>query len=297
MIEQTSAAIRPYFEQRSSPACLAPYFLFEVFAAEAHKVASMLELQLPIFLINVDRHRQRLEQSEKEFAAHGIAFTRVSAVDHLDLTSDEIERVASKASSPDIKYNINSGEIACYLSHINVWRKIAEGDSPMAFVFEDDVQFAPGIADILLKIETGPLDWDVLRLYSNKPKPIMHPRTLGAKHAIGSVEKIPMSTIAYAITRSAARHLAENSIPFYLPVDADLKRWWANRLCTKIIDPPVAWPRNADPASSTLHQGRNAQRGNDLMTRMINNLRYHRNIARKIQENRINFPTTRQFFD
>jgi|GEM_PF-5472540 len=257
----------------------------------------MPELSSPLFLINVDRHRQRLEQSEAEFASHGIAFTRTSAVDHLDLTDEEMERVASKANPPEIKYHINSGEIACYLSHINVWRQIAKGDSAMAFVFEDDVQFAPGIGDILKSIENGPLDWDLLRLYSNKPKPIMHPRPLGTEHAIGSVEKIPMSTIAYAVTRSAARHLADKSIPFFLPVDADLKRWWANRLCTKIIDPPVAWPRNADPASSTLHQGRNAQRGNDLMTRMINNLRYHRNIARKIQENRTNFPTTRQFFD
>ena len=270
---------------------------WQVITAEAHKVASMPELSHPLFLINVDRHRQRLEQSEAEFASHGIAFTRVSAVDHLDLTDEEMERVASKANPPEIKYHINSGEIACYLSHINVWRQIAKGDSAMAFVFEDDVQFAPGIGDILKSIENGPLDWDLLRLYSNKPKPIMQPRPLGTKHAIGSVEKIPMSTIAYAVTRSAARHLADISIPFYLPVDADLKRWWANRLCTKIIDPPVAWPRNADPAPSTLHQGRNAQRGHNLMIRMINNLRYHRKIAQEIRQNRSDFPTTRQFFD
>jgi GR25 family glycosyltransferase involved in LPS biosynthesis len=57
------------------------------------------------------------------------------------------------------------GAIGCYLSHLNIIKKIAESDKNYGIIFEDDAIIHPYFYDILIKkLDNIPNDWDILLL-------------------------------------------------------------------------------------------------------------------------------------
>jgi glycosyl transferase family 25 len=59
-------------------------------------------------------------------------------------------------------YELTRGAVGCYLSHLYIWKKIAESDKNFGLIFEDDVLIA---TDFLSRLQTGltqvPSDWDI----------------------------------------------------------------------------------------------------------------------------------------
>lgn len=131
-----------------------------------------------IFLINLDRHPKRLNDVHRELSqvltADGQPISslirRFSAIDanenHLSYTTLELEPYYSLADQlfvePDdripldiIESNqhiaMSKQEVAIALSHINVWKQIANGDSSFALVLEDDIYLIPGFSKYLSK--------------------------------------------------------------------------------------------------------------------------------------------------
>ena len=145
----------------------------------------------------------------------------------------------------------------------------------MAFIFEDDADFVDGAAAVLDEISSRPADWDILKLYSNKPKRLRSAKAIDGAYAYGLTRKIPMSTIGYAITREAASHLAATSLPFSRPLDIDLKFWWDNGICIKTVQPSLCFPATGAEGRSSITPDRRASRRDRSFTdRFFRNLRY-----------------------
>ena len=59
--------------------------------------------------------------------------------------------------------NFKPGAFACFLSHAAIWAKVARGQSPYAFVFEDDVAFDfDGLETARLDIGNAPKPFDIV---------------------------------------------------------------------------------------------------------------------------------------
>jgi len=166
------------------------------------------------FVINLDRHPERLKFMRTQFQALGLDFTRVQAVDG----SVEADRRDLSAAS---YAPLSVGEIGCFESHRKAWRMIVERDLPCGIVFEDDVAIASDLGQLQF-------DEDLLQS-ADLIKIDTHPRAslLGTiDHALqGSERRVVRllgsenSASGYVITRHGAERLLKLSENYILPLD------------------------------------------------------------------------------
>lgn len=122
------------------------------------------------YVINLDWAVERLTSAKEQFQKNGLDFIRVSAIDGHNLPSkikeimQEPRRLKKEAlaflgvdstSYEGILQNIgypilNAGDVACFFSHRECLRLIAEGSDPYGAVFEDDLYLSEN-AHLFLK--------------------------------------------------------------------------------------------------------------------------------------------------
>ena len=170
---------------------------------------------IPIRLINLDRRTDRLERMQGEFDRVGgeqltERVVRFSAVDgqSLELTP-EIEFMFRGND-----FDFRRGIVACALSHLDLWREVADGDGRPMLVFEDDItlvdDFTGQLADVLGALQDRD-DVDMVFLgyqrWLNAPEAepddaAPHLQPMCWEHFLGG-------TYAYVLTRVGARKLLD----------------------------------------------------------------------------------------
>ena len=94
----------------------------------------------PVFVINMADNITRMARAADELNRLNIDFTRFEAVNGRQLSEAEV----AAAYDPDAnlrraRHPLVMPEIGCYLSHIALWRQIAEGDAPAGVILEADL--------------------------------------------------------------------------------------------------------------------------------------------------------------
>lgn len=118
---------------------------------------------MKVYFINLDRSPDRLAWFRSRGEALGLDLVRVPAVDAAKLDAAEMARLAALSSGNS---ELSGAEIACFLSHRNVWRTIAEGDV-WAFVAEDDIHFADDAGKFLWSADWIPPGAEVVKAETN----------------------------------------------------------------------------------------------------------------------------------
>ena len=251
----------------------------------------------PIFIINLDRSPERMAASERLMSEAGLTFERVPACDWRSLSQADIHRYVSCRPPRFAKRPVQPVEVACFLSHLTIWQRIAVGNSPGAFVFEDDFELASRCSEILSLISSRKPDWDMLKLYSNKAKTLTESAPLIGNYRVGNSKKLPMATLAYAITKPAAGRLANMAIPIGRPVDLFLKHWWEHSLCIKVMMPPPVQRRSDHLATSEIDPVRNKMARGNIFSRFYKNTLYQLAFEAKTALNSRWRPRHRRCFD
>lgn len=129
-----------------------------------------------VYLINLDRNKERLKYFDAQYKhsdLRSIPYQRFEAVDgrklHIrELTSEKAyqEIIAAERNGFRTKhYQLTRGAIGCYLSHMELYKKIAADRKPYALIFEDDVRFPKHVlSQIHGALERIPNDWDIFLL-------------------------------------------------------------------------------------------------------------------------------------
>jgi glycosyl transferase family 25 len=91
---------------------------------------------LKLYVINLDRSTDRMSWFDGQASARALHFIRVPAVDGRDLSETGLEAYHERC--PPFR-SVSFGELGCFLSHVEVWRRIVAGAEPWAFVAEDDL--------------------------------------------------------------------------------------------------------------------------------------------------------------
>ena len=122
----------------------------------------------PAHVINLAANTARMENSARELSRLGIAFERLDAVNGWAMDEGAVAAVYDAGENARRgKYPLVRPEIGCYLSHVEAWRRIAEGEAEGGFVFEDDIRAEDtlGEAMALLSGDEG-RDWDMVKLFT-----------------------------------------------------------------------------------------------------------------------------------
>lgn len=158
-----------------------------------------------VYVINLDRRPDRYNTTDNRLKSIGIDAIRWKAVDS---KSDEFGRFYD-----NIKGNKKTrSEVACYLSHFNLWTHLYDMNVPYSIIFEDDIIFTPIVTkELIMKEIKNSKGFDILLLghcYSND----CSEKNLSC---VGHGQCLN----AYVISRNGLKVLLKDKPDFSIPID------------------------------------------------------------------------------
>jgi glycosyl transferase, family 25 len=175
-------------------------------------------MPIDIYVINLDRDLDRMAFMERQLRAAGLSYERESAVNGRSLSSEEELYYADPRRQP-----LGHGEIGCLMSHIKVWRRIAQAHSA-ALILEDDVHIAAGAERLLQTPLVGADEFVVHRFETGFARVTASRANLQQVAGRRAVELFSnhSGAAAYALSPRTARQLLAVSDAFTAPPDVEL---------------------------------------------------------------------------
>lgn len=186
-----------------------------------------------IFVINLERSPERLANSQRQLAAHGLSFECIDAIDGATLTPAQREiNYSPSLNKKKYHYPLSAGQIGCYLSHRKAWQTIVDRQLDYAIVLEDDFILKNDLTHTIKNIEQAPIDWQMIKLsaYQNRSRSIAYQVPLQHQQHLVIHKKLMTGCCATAISFGGAKQLLAATEKFGRPVDCDLQHIWETKV-------------------------------------------------------------------
>jgi glycosyl transferase, family 25 len=214
-------------------------------------------------VINLQRSSERRDHTISRLNDLSIPFQIVEAIDGTVFSEEEIRNNKDYGiyKSGFHSSYLGKEEIGCILSHLKVIRKIIDEKIELACILEDDVDYLPGFRDILLNIDPGVSDWDILYLghhsacTGSEAQCRNKKQLLNTRFSIGEAIEVPYGAYAYLINIEAARRILSIAFPLRMPFDSYIGNAPAIGLRTFLISPPCV--QHIADFKSTIHLEKN----------------------------------------
>jgi glycosyl transferase family 25 len=210
-------------------------------------------LPLKTYVINLDRTPERYKKIDESLNKYKIPHQRFSAVDGYKLkiknintcevfTGEDLQNNPAKID-PSSYYSIycpsavlryipkplsaresieymTAGELGCYCSHVELWKKIKDQKIPYSLILEDDADlqydFAEKLENVILNL---PKDWDIVYLFFSGNKKMTkyneHISKLGT-------DGYMFGTVAMLVSHEGAKKMLDYNRAFSLTIDREL---------------------------------------------------------------------------
>ncbi len=208
--------------------------------------------RVPIFVINLNGHTDRLERISRRLNALGLDFERIPAVNGRTLSREEKQKISPKRSW----LPLSDPEIARYMSHLKALRAVADRGLPRTIILEDDATFDEDFAVWASSDCSLPSELDILKLEGfGTPSTIRIPISTYADRAIQFSYKPTDGAAAYLITLDGARKALKALDVPRGQLDHDLFAYWKTGLRTYEVFPFPA-QQEGSPSTILRHQSR-----------------------------------------
>lgn len=198
----------------------------------------------PIFCISLARATERRANMRRRLDLLGMPYEIVDAVDGRELNLAKLEsegRLRQDLAIRRYRRHISKGEIGIYLSHYNLWQKIADENIESALVLEDDAGWADDFLPVISKLYNMHCSWDIITFYTD-------PRTYGGdlawkipntKYSIIRGKLRIGGICAYFIRFNSAKKLLDWCYKIKDPIDVIYSQYWHNGLVFYGIKPQI----------------------------------------------------------
>jgi GR25 family glycosyltransferase involved in LPS biosynthesis len=190
------------------------------------------------YLINLEKNEDRLVTFTTYYNnsdLKDIPFIKIKAIYGKDINY-------ASFISPDAELNMTPGMVGCFLSHLEIYKKMANSDKNYALIFEDDARMIRNIQSSSIDIIPTiiPSDWDIVLLGYDISNPVHH-KTID----FNNYKKMHgfFGTHAYLITKEgAAKFLKLVKKPFTNQIDYIMGDMCKNEVLNVYgLNSPVAW--------------------------------------------------------
>lgn len=173
---------------------------------------------IPALVINLDRHRDRLDWFMGNARQRGLAVERIAAIDGQDPANlSQVEALRAPGAG------LGRNELACIASHRLAWRWLLESDHPFAAVFEDDTHLSEDLSDILRQdLVPAGIDLVKLEVPSGKVSFSQRAQAVHCQRGLHRLLTRAYGAGAYVISRRCAERLLELTERCDQPVDVIL---------------------------------------------------------------------------
>ncbi len=196
--------------------------------------------RLGVFIINLDRCKDRWAFMMRQLEMTGLAATRITAIDRRSDTF--VPRGGLTISRDDVLIETNwdgrhyvVGEEACFQSHLKALAAFRESGKPFGLILEDDAEFAPDIVQALEAILGYRRLWQMVKLEGMRRKgrrPVLDIAPAGPSYQLVASLNPASGGAAYLVTQEAAARLIERADGVFEPFDNFLSNLWRHNLVT-----------------------------------------------------------------
>lgn len=182
-------------------------------------------VNIPIFIINLERNRKRREFALRKLHDFGLEGEIFPGVDGKSLDLDEIKTSGvydDAVAHAKFSRSLSMGEIGCSLSHLRLYKKILDEDIAVAIILEDDAMFVENILQQLTGLlEHLPDEADIVQMiYECKDYAAAEPGLV----RFLSRSCMPVASAGYLIRKSGAQKLLAEGYPVRYPADSFIGR-------------------------------------------------------------------------
>ena len=175
--------------------------------------SSWVRYHMKVYLINLDKDKERLAAADAQLKRIGVAYERASAVYAKELPREELDVAVNKFRWwCAVGRPVRVGEIGCAMSHYMIYRKMTE---PVC-VLEDDVILDDRFSEVLdfveRKIDRARSQVILLSNHTRHIPNIPNLPNLQTSHS-------DMFTEGYVLTPLAAQALLKANWPMQVPCD------------------------------------------------------------------------------
>jgi len=228
-----------------------------------------------IYVINLARSPERREDMSKKLEGSRFTVEFVNAV----------EGSTVNRSMYPMADGLSHGEVGCYLSHVEVWKRLSESGHASALVLEDDVLFKGDVAALCNAFAALPFEADLIRMSSLKQAKGEEACALGA-HRLLIADMHPSGSQGYWLSRTGARKLLLRMSKPSREFDKALDRCWQLGMQAFLLDPPAV---HEEPSSITSIPKRSSRKKPGWMARRLEgwqrrfaNIRQKKNLQRQL---------------
>jgi glycosyl transferase family 25 len=182
---------------------------------------------LKVWVINLDRSPERMERMRMSLEAHGIAFTRFSAIDGARISESLRKKVDSKAYERSMGQYLLPGKVGCYYSHLSIWKELAASEYPVGLILEDDIVLHDDFVEALEASLSASECWDILRLNATRAKfPLLRGQA-GRWNINGYIGRFTGNG-CYLIKAEVAGRISATIENMRLPFEHEIGRFYAH---------------------------------------------------------------------
>lgn len=177
--------------------------------------------KLEKYIINLDTRKDRFDITNNLLNQYDFKnVLRFPAIKGKDISIDELNKIIEPSAMKSILDNyrtdhheLSYGAVGCYLSHINIWKKLVNNDLDYIIIFEDDANPKFNFTELQQIIKNVPNDWDIIFFGG-----IYNDYNI-IKDNIVKLKRF-YETHAYIINKKGALKLLTNAFPIKKQIDS-----------------------------------------------------------------------------
>jgi len=175
-------------------------------------------LDIPVWVLNVARDVERRRFMERQLSRLGVEYEIVEAVDKRAIPPREWRRYSAEEAVRMTGREVSVGEVACFLSHIRLWERLAAGRHREALIMEDDAGVGASLFGVLKNRHKLPDDYERVNFYTDgRLQPFG--RFVSGLHRAARYRVWADNTVVYLLTAVGAKKLLERAASLYMALD------------------------------------------------------------------------------
>ena len=212
------------------------------------KDRSPLNENFELYVINLDRSKERWVKINDHLTGYGLLAQRISAVDAKALPFEALQKhYNSEMNRTDFFIGLKPAEIGCFLSHRKALKAFLNNSKkPFAIILEDDVEFVTHpqtLCEQWLEIlnVNSPV---MLKLFKRRPisgkiewSCVTTTERNSYLDKVVHAKLVPLGTQGQVVNRAAAANLLAAFEKFSMPVDVAYQHWWHHGVKVLVATP------------------------------------------------------------
>jgi GR25 family glycosyltransferase involved in LPS biosynthesis len=235
------------------------------------------------FVICLERATARLAHARATLTQLPLPAEILPAIDGRAMPPDAIEAVYHRClHRPNYPFQLDAGNIGCFLSHRAVWQKIVEHNLDAALVLEDDAHVDPALLGRAVEFSAANCPPDAYLQFPVRQLPT-NSKCIVAGDGIRIVcpRVTPLRTSGQWVTRGAAETLLAVTQAIDRPVDTMLQMHWITNVRLLAIEPSGISDMTADLGGSMIGAGKARRSMIQTVSREVNRAWYRWQVARR----------------